>query len=819
MESQPSITPFIPYDALECIFEHVKNHQDLTRCCLTSKALLSVARVRLYETVRIQALEYHIEETRGHERIETMWYGLQPKTTTLLSILRQNSYLRSLVRDVDLTYEAFPGDEEMPPTSLLDPKPTEFLHELLQLFTSAKHFHLGLPRFYQAEMDETIERHQLWFYGDGIEASGILAHPTHPYLLSSYNHNNPSDTSTSTSTKIWISAESAAQVLPPLFSLGTLVLADQVGSFATVHLIESEQLGNTLPPRLVNLSIEHINKDTSGVMCLSLLQTLPATSDLRMVNFTCVWKDGHPEGNEATELMDRFAERGIKLSFGECCSNLLCASYFYARDRRKEAPLGIELGTSSSLTASSSTLRPLERLLPLTEVIIIGSGIMGLCSAFYTLSRGSPSTKVTILESSTERTVAGGASSYAGGFIGGGPSWHDPSSQDLARESWKCHVELAELLDGAQNFGWRECGAVGLSVGHPVHRSAYRTLPGGKGKENIEVNQGKLPPGVWVEGEAEELSLEGGVGQVDPLEFCQTLFRYLSTTFPDRFSIRFGRATSLRRPPTQSGSTPTVDSRSSITFSPHPSGDFPSPSAIDISFDKLVIAAGPWSAHVCEQLNLPQIPITCLPGHSLLIRPCLDSFVPSESTNRAKELPSEAVFAGIDGAASGVHGESFGLARGLSEDEKRRGYTRAPEFFVRKNGQVYIAGENSIPDSAPSSKVGLPNKLPETVDEVKGMIDDECVGRLKRAAGAVSPFLKEENGAVIERTQFCYRPISSDREPIVGFLEKNVLLMLSFLQGITLGPGSGKVIAEMLLDRKSSADVSDLSPRRFGIEV
>jgi len=132
----------------------------------------------------------------------------------------------------------------------------------------------------------------------------------------------------------------------------------------------------------------------------------------------------------------------------------------------------------------------------------------------------------------------------------------------------------------------------------------------------------------------------------------------------------------------------------------------------------------------------------------------LDAYVPdSPSPTTSKELPSGAVFAGIDGAIHGVNGESFGLARGLTEEEKSRGYTRAPEFFVRKNGLVYVAGENSIPGSAVESKVGLPNKLPSTTDEVKKMIDEECVGRLKRAAGAVSPFLKEENGAVIERTQ------------------------------------------------------------------
>ncbi|GAA5832270.1 hypothetical protein JCM3766R1_002359 [Sporobolomyces carnicolor] len=454
------------------------------------------------------------------------------------------------------------------------------------------------------------------------------------------------------------------------------------------------------------------------------------------------------------------------------------------------------------------------------EVVVIGSGIVGLCSAYYTLCL-SGSTRVTLLESSTERNVAAGASSYAGGFIAGGPSWHDPSSQDLARESWRCHVELAELLGGSENFGWRECGAIGLSVGHPVNRSAYRTLPGGKSKEHVEIDRGRLPPGVWVEGEVEQLSLEGGVGQVDPHEFCQTIFRYLSSTFRDRFSIKFGRATTIIRSIEEATLSPdggSPASRPSVTFSPHPvEGSTSSP--IRIPYDSLVIAAGPWSAQVCGQLGLPSIPITNLPGHSLLIRPSLDSYVPPDSAD-SRELPSGAVFAGIDGGVGGVHGDSFGLARGLSDEERDRGYTRAPEFFVRKNGQVYVAGENSIPSSAEASKVGLPNKLPSTVDEVKAMIDDECVGRLQRAAGACSPFLKEENGAVIEKTQFCYRPISVDREPIIGHLQKDVLVATGHGPwGITLAPGTGKVIAEMLHGLDLSADVDALSPRRFGIKA
>ncbi|GAA5823348.1 hypothetical protein JCM3770_002367 [Rhodotorula araucariae] len=96
----------------------------------------------------------------------------------------------------------------------------------------------------------------------------------------------------------------------------------------------------------------------------------------------------------------------------------------------------------------------------------------------------------------------------------------------------------------------------------------------------------------------------------------------------------------------------------------------------------------------------------------------------------------------------------------------------------------------------------LPNKLPVTVDEVKGMLDARLVGRLKRAAGAVSALLKEENGAVIvEKTQFCYQPVGPNREPIIGLpspIDPTVYISTAKGPwGITQAPSAGKVVAEL----------------------
>lgn len=329
-----------------------------------------------------------------------------------------------------------------------------------------------------------------------------------------------------------------------------------------------------------------------------------------------------------------------------------------------------------------------------------------------------------------------------------------------------------------------------------------------------------------------------------------TLHEHLSTTYADRFTTIFGRATALSPPNghhARAGSSP----KRTITILPHAADTSTSssrPSPISVALDRLVIAAGPWSAAVCSTLGLPPIPLTNLPGHSLLIRPSLSGYSPHPGTTT---LPSQAVFAGISGAVGGVHASTSGLARGLTPEEKAEGFTRSPEFFVRTNGLVYVAGENTIPETRAQRLEGLPNKLPESADEVREMIDERLVGRLKRAAGAVSPLLKEENGAVVERqqvrlfspfpllipkrasdanaplaaacAQFCYRPIAPDREPIIGLLDpSDPTVYVSTAKGpwgITLAPGAGKVVAELLLGLDPSADISALSPRRFAAKA
>lgn len=222
----------------------------------------------------------------------------------------------------------------------------------------------------------------------------------------------------------------------------------------------------------------------------------------------------------------------------------------------------------------------------------------------------------------------------------------------------------------------------------------------------------------------------------DPEQFCRTLHAHLSKD--KRFKTIFGATQSLSPAPASPSSPRT------LTYI-----KLGEKSTTTIPFNTLIIAAGPWSADVCSQLNLPKLNLVNLPGTSLLIRPALHT-VGLEPTEL---LPSSAVFAGIGDAVSGVHAATSGTGRSLTEAELAMGCTAAPELFPRTNGLVYIAGENSTPTIASDLPQRLPNRLPDNVELVKQLVDPLLVQRLTASAAAVSAALDVSKGAVIEKEQ------------------------------------------------------------------
>ncbi|GAA5895196.1 uncharacterized protein JCM6883_002352 [Sporobolomyces salmoneus] len=351
---------FLTYDELKCILDHVEDTSDLARCCLVSKALLTAARARLYASISVWIVGY-----LDHRGSRPVRYGLEPNTALLLSKLRRNPNLVSLVRNVVFVTDHEDDDGE--PTPQFPCKPSVLIDGLLRFLTSAKHFRFNNPTpRVLAEMDQAAERHQISngvrgnpsfslgraypirdhgdsilrgayegfkqtvatsALGSNLPLASLLtrSQDTLRYLsvwldddlvLSSFKHferlrlYSPSDTPKAVT--------NVFRVLSPLSVIRTLVLVEEITGEASVYLIATGKLATALPPHLVSLSVEYNYKDASPEFVRLFLRALPATSNLKRVNFHNGWDEPkRPGGSQAVLLIGESGERGIRLSFGE----------------------------------------------------------------------------------------------------------------------------------------------------------------------------------------------------------------------------------------------------------------------------------------------------------------------------------------------------------------------------------------------------------------------------------------------------------------------------------------------------------------------
>lgn len=197
----------------------------------------------------------------------------------------------------------------------------------------------------------------------------------------------------------------------------------------------------------------------------------------------------------------------------------------------------------------------------------------------------------------------------------------------------------------------------------------------------------------------------------------------------------------------------------------------------------LVLAAGAWTAKVFSNL-FPEfslhIPISPLAGHSILLRsplwPPAPDLSPLRSTSLSKGKPSST---------------NFSCHAVFTSDTADYN----PELFSRLPGYVYIAGLNSSTYPLPS----LPTKR---------IIDPESISTLMATA-------KRLMGEELEvlREGVCWRPLSARGTPCLGKIRGKQGVWIAAghgAWGISLSLGTGKVMAEMLQGKETSADVSAL---------
>jgi glycine/D-amino acid oxidase-like deaminating enzyme len=197
---------------------------------------------------------------------------------------------------------------------------------------------------------------------------------------------------------------------------------------------------------------------------------------------------------------------------------------------------------------------------------------------------------------------------------------------------------------------------------------------------------------------------------------------------------------------------------------------------------RLILTAGAWSPLLFKSLfpaSKTRIPISQLAGHSLLLR---NHFFKDDDSDVC-----HAVFAT----------DTLGFS---------------PEYFSRAGGEVYLAGLNS-------TMIPLPNLASDSKP------NPEAIKQLKDCAVAMMGSV-EGKEVEVTRGALCFRAVTSSGRPIVsrisdaqlgafktkGGAEGGVFLAAGHgAWGISQGPGTGCVIAELVEGRTTSADIGALA--------
>ncbi|KKK17152.1 mannosyl-oligosaccharide glucosidase [Aspergillus ochraceoroseus] len=394
------------------------------------------------------------------------------------------------------------------------------------------------------------------------------------------------------------------------------------------------------------------------------------------------------------------------------------------------------------------------------EIVIIGGGIIGCCSAYYLTrhpSFDSSRHSVTLLEASE---IAGGASGKAGGLLA---LWAYPSN--IVPLSYKLHAELAKEHNGKEIWGYRQVGCGQLVArGRPLQEkkdagrdgnsvSLQKRSPAAMGK----LKTAQMPEGLdWIESGLvrgyESMSDPGETAQVHP---------YLFTTSIAKLAEEKGAKITL-------GSVASIDYENdavkSVTYTAKETGQSHTIPATDV-----VVAAGPWTTSV-----MPEAPISATRAHSVVIRPTRPTSAHTLFTNI--EIPAD-----------------------FDPANPSRPTVATPEIYARPDDTVYACGEGD--QTVP---------LPSTTADVE--VDQKRCQDIINQVGAISDVLRD--GEVCAR-QACYLPnVTAIRGgPLIGHTGTKGLYLAAghTCWGIQNAPGTGKLISEFVFDAPLLCAVGVLS--------
>ncbi|CRG86266.1 Putative oxidoreductase C1F5,03c [Talaromyces islandicus] len=391
------------------------------------------------------------------------------------------------------------------------------------------------------------------------------------------------------------------------------------------------------------------------------------------------------------------------------------------------------------------------------EIVIIGGGIIGSCSAYYLTRHPSydPALhKITLLEASE---IAGGASGKAGGLLA---LWAYPSA--IVPLSFKLHADLAKEHNGKDAWGYREvnCGQL-IAKGRPAQDKKGAAGTSLQKRDSAAVGKLRaagIPSDLdWLAPD----SLRGYESMSDPGETAQ-VHPYLFTTSIAKLAeekgvnIVLGKVTNIGQD---------SDQVQSVTYTDKVSGESHTIPATDV-----IVSAGPWTRKV-----FPPAPISATRAHSVVIRPTRPVSAYTLFTNI--ELPSAS--------------------------NPKRSTVVAPEIYARPDETVYACGDGDhlVP-------------LPETSADIE--VDQSRCEDIINSVGSISDELK--SGEVTKR-QACYLPnVARGGGPLIGHAGVKGLYLASghTCWGIQNAPGTGKLISEFVFEGGAkSAKIASLDPRNF----
>jgi glycine/D-amino acid oxidase-like deaminating enzyme len=491
------------------------------------------------------------------------------------------------------------------------------------------------------------------------------------------------------------------------------------------------------------------------------------------------------------------------------------------------------------------------------HIIIVGAGIIGVCTAYYIVNHPKYDPKhyhITILES---KRVAGGASGKAGGLLA---LWAFP--QQLVPLSFELHQQLSDKYNGEHEWNYRRLTTVSLEGDLSHLKNADDDDSDEDSDDELEDDSEEILDHEQQNVAAEQLAnnqvnnqdtippkLQNGVIEGGELILEETYKQSQhhdsdsSSSLSDKPPKKTFRSTKPKSSSITSSTEPIPNPKSKrktktilppdlnwITSSlitncsnlggtdttaqvhPYKFTNFILKKAVEDSKGSIDLIIGKVNQILFSMETGKAIGVNYTPTslknktNDDEIKLFGDQIVLSVGPWTSKILP--------DCPISGLRAHSITIAPfkyqpvspyAIFTEFKTGPYKYiSPEIYARQD-EVYVCGEG---DSAVD--------VPETTDDVE-VVKSKC-DELFKHVGKISPNLKK--GHVLKK-QACYLPVldvPSSSGPLIGETNVENLFLASghSCWGINNAPATGKVMSELLLDGEAiSADIMGLDPSLY----